>query len=682
MPSGIPASHRSSVVGLKSKKAPPSGHRAPESTSPLGLATAQTAGPTTPPQATSQASPQPATTVLKTLGFVEDANGRAEAVISEGNGVRIVHEGEAFGDHSRIVKITPSSVEIAEVNPTSEPLSNPPTGATLPAQEPAASMSLGYVEKLSGQREIIVAEGDSVQLVQEGSSVAATQTATVSTPTNVGMASVPRKRVFRAEGPQILTAPKALPKLPRQPLQLAVHKAVIPTPSPTVSSKPQFSVKRPMLPVRLARTNSTQRGDVLLLRSALKGQTNEADRKMIGYIEKSSGEVDVIIAERGEVNLVPEAWSRNSQSQTKPDNAPPETVAELRSDPAAPPRRTWPERVPYREPDPRLDLEVVGASIPWPALPAAARLEGGTSGSDPPRGPPDGWQGSPLAKSRLGPYATGPPGEPSEPKLEGQVLTEVPTLGYVQESDGQVYAILPDKGEVRLVRQGEALGEGIRVAEVYQSSISVAHPPELDVTLFVSPDLYSEEELAAAHTPENLDARGPPERASLGRKLKPSGINTAEKAEARRVRLLDQPDVGCADGSPGILDEAAGTPAESPEYLENIAGGQPGPAALEGSSARGAEDDQYAGLNPDAVKETPLPAATRQELFQRPPPGILPLEDFDASPKRSARGEGGVRQVNPLPPTVTLKWNRSAEGSEPAGTRTQNPCLKRAVLHH
>ena len=678
----ISSSHPSSVLGLNSKVAPPPRRHSLESASTLGAAAAGTVEPTTPLQATNQAPPQPATSVLKPLGYIEDANGRAEAVIAEGNGVRIVHEGEAIGEHSRIVKITPSSVEIAEVIPPPESPSNSTMAAALPTQKPTASVSLGYVERTSGQREAIVAEGDSVQLMQEASTVAATQTATVSTPTNVGMASAPGNQVFRADGPQKLTLREALPKLPRQPLQLAVQKAVIPPPTPTVSLKPQVGVKGPDLPLRLARAGSREQMDAPLLRSPLTGQANEAETKMIGYVEKSSGEVDTIIAERGEVKLVPEAWSRNSIPQTEGDQGPPETVAELPSDPAVPPRRTWPERKPDREPHPWLALESPGASIPWPALPAPVRLEEWTSGSDPPRSPPLGWQGSPLAGYWSGPYATGPPGEPRPPNLEGQILTEVPTLGYVQEPDGQVYAILPDEENVRLVRRGEALGEGIRVAGVYQSSIAVAHPPELDVTPFLSPDLYSRGKFASGEELGNLDTRGPRRRTSLGRKLKPSGTNPVEQAEARRVRLLDQPDVGCTDRGPGILDEAAGTPAESPEYLENTVGGQPGPAALEANNGPGVEDDQDAGLNPDAVKGTPPLAATSQDSFQRPPPGILPLEDFDATPKRVAAGEGEVRLVNPPPPTVTLEWNRSALGSEPAGTRTQNPCLKRAVLHH
>ena len=56
--------------------------------------------------------PQPKTTTLEPLGYVEKADGRVEAIISLGERVQVVHEGEIFEDNFRVARISSSTVEL------------------------------------------------------------------------------------------------------------------------------------------------------------------------------------------------------------------------------------------------------------------------------------------------------------------------------------------------------------------------------------------------------------------------------------------------------------------------------------------------------------------------------------------------------------------------------------------
>ena len=146
------------------------------------------------------ASPQPKMTTLEPLGYVEKADGRVEAIISVGEHVQIVHEGDIFEDKFRVAKISSSTVELAENSappaeppfpaevgqrvaqtradkagqtnprPVPEVVSNTGTTRQFDAAsaagglQPAARQELGYVERADGRVEAIVAEGEHVRL--------------------------------------------------------------------------------------------------------------------------------------------------------------------------------------------------------------------------------------------------------------------------------------------------------------------------------------------------------------------------------------------------------------------------------------------------------------------------------------------------------------------------------------
>jgi hypothetical protein len=67
-------------------------------------------------------SPQSATSHavvnFQSIGYIERADGTRQAAVSEGDRVFLVHEGDTFDDHYRVLKITPSSVEVADLPAT------------------------------------------------------------------------------------------------------------------------------------------------------------------------------------------------------------------------------------------------------------------------------------------------------------------------------------------------------------------------------------------------------------------------------------------------------------------------------------------------------------------------------------------------------------------------------------
>jgi hypothetical protein len=56
--------------------------------------------------------PQPTAPPLKAVGYTEKAGGVREAIVSDDQEIYIVHEGETFAKRFRVLKISPSAVEV------------------------------------------------------------------------------------------------------------------------------------------------------------------------------------------------------------------------------------------------------------------------------------------------------------------------------------------------------------------------------------------------------------------------------------------------------------------------------------------------------------------------------------------------------------------------------------------
>lgn len=58
------------------------------------------------------ASPEPDRKILKPIGYVQKANGLVEAIVSEGNGVQVVHVGDTFEEKYTVAQISREAVEV------------------------------------------------------------------------------------------------------------------------------------------------------------------------------------------------------------------------------------------------------------------------------------------------------------------------------------------------------------------------------------------------------------------------------------------------------------------------------------------------------------------------------------------------------------------------------------------
>ncbi len=130
--------------------------------------------------AQSLTAPPPATQTFETIGYVEKPDGTKQAVVSKGDQVFVVHEGEVFDEHYRVLSISFKAVEAADLTvPQSAPVAAPdPTTMASRASSPpprhaanetqttvAAIKPLGFVERPGRPREAVVADEDGVRLV-------------------------------------------------------------------------------------------------------------------------------------------------------------------------------------------------------------------------------------------------------------------------------------------------------------------------------------------------------------------------------------------------------------------------------------------------------------------------------------------------------------------------------------
>ncbi len=151
--------------------------------------------------AQTSAPPPPATKEFQTIGYVEKPDGTRQAVISEGSQVFVVHDGEIFDEHYRVLSISASTVEAADLTVPQPAPTAMPSEPVLLAQlakpvdtSPTADSAkpLGYVERPGRPPESIVSDRDGVRLVPQsseadGSLVARAQPAPAptTTPTSV-----------------------------------------------------------------------------------------------------------------------------------------------------------------------------------------------------------------------------------------------------------------------------------------------------------------------------------------------------------------------------------------------------------------------------------------------------------------------------------------------------------------
>jgi len=305
--------------------------------------------------------PQPKTITLEPLGYVEKADGRIEAIISLGERVQVVHEGEIFEDNFRVAKISASTVKLVE---KSAPLVQSPLMATKEEQgvaqapannagqappgpvpdvvsntsaprqfdgaaadsvsQPPVRQELGYVERADGRIEAIVAEGEHVRLAPGTKSsadsfhVPAPSPATVEV-ANVAPAAISPPDSFSHEFQPVQTSSSAQEAVVLPPVASGSESPTVGMPQGTggkggESQSEQFDI---IQPAPLA-DYSGSRFEVKIPHALVptspaigptvpsNGRETQSAVITLGYVEKAGGKVEAIVEVFGQVYLVHE----------------------------------------------------------------------------------------------------------------------------------------------------------------------------------------------------------------------------------------------------------------------------------------------------------------------------------------------------------------------------------------
>ncbi|HEV2351500.1 MAG TPA: hypothetical protein VG028_16835 [Terriglobia bacterium] len=115
-----------------------------------------------------QAASRPATEhkTIKPSGYVQEASGVIEAIIADGDGVQVVHVGDAYKGSFTVAQISPNAVEVVANAMTPPHSLYRQTG--MAASTLNEAKTAGYVEKPDGTRMDVVAADGTVSLVQTG----------------------------------------------------------------------------------------------------------------------------------------------------------------------------------------------------------------------------------------------------------------------------------------------------------------------------------------------------------------------------------------------------------------------------------------------------------------------------------------------------------------------------------
>ena len=288
--------------------------------------------------------------LLKPLGYVEKAGGRVEAIVSDEDQVYVVHEGETVADKYKVLKISSTAVEVADLTrqqPVPSLSTAPVSGgdkliaaasqrtiaigkssSEASAVEPEAvvtpqagsvsvSKPIGYVEKANGEVQTVIADGEHVRLAPEKDLLAANANSNIKlagkpkvkheTPASAADASSPELTEYAALKPGAVTGP-SFPSTFRPVSMRQVEpdwrsRSSSPTGLPhgeEATSKPTEGTAE----VALTSYESSP-GNSGTASQAL-GFSIPIILKTIGYVERSNGVLEAILSEDDTVYIVRE----------------------------------------------------------------------------------------------------------------------------------------------------------------------------------------------------------------------------------------------------------------------------------------------------------------------------------------------------------------------------------------
>ena len=474
--------------------------------------------------------PSPTTLTLTPLGYVRKPDGTVEAVLGEGEQVQVLHEGEIFADKYKVLKISPSSVEVVEVpaagnglphevrrtrqaiqvaeaqegsagrqalqstkGSTKTPL--PPRGE-LP---PPLSQPLGYVEKENGEVVAVIADGESIQLVTREPIMAGNSKASQQLSAARANPRALDRLQANSQGDVLPRQVLALNALPDTPTFVAaqVRSDIFRRVSGLVSPRVARPEPNAYVPASLiAHLNGP--GAVIVpklinssppVRNA-SDQTTRIDTKpvmltAIGYVQRPNGQVEAILDHNDEVYVVHEG--EVFADKFKALRVSPFAVIAEDLSPQPPESPGTPELAAMADEQPSLGT-ANGSQRPPDRLVkglVASLREGRMRGTDLPahredakqsrlakRAPPKGLRGS---------VARGSPEPLTRVTASNPVRSAPPTpavqlwkpLGYVQKPNGEYEAVVANGDSVYLVHKGEVFAERFKVIDMSASVVEV-----------------------------------------------------------------------------------------------------------------------------------------------------------------------------------------------------------------
>ncbi len=486
--------------------------------------------PTVSPAASSTASvqaPKPATITLTPLGFVRKPDGTTQAVLGEGEHVQVVSEGEVFADKYKVLKISPTSVELAEIAGVSKTLtaglspdtqniqvteaqpqiasvkvpeaaseSLPGASARTADSPSSASKPLGYVEKANGEVVAVLADGEHVQLVKQEPIIAknakpSQQVIAERKPS--GAEEVNPKAEPGGMRAAAVMAPPNTPTVAPAVIQAAVLQRVSKLLNPRSPDLEPVNYIPAFLP-----SSATAPGSVAVPQSASANHppripaenVAHADAKpvtlnTIGYVQKANGQIAAIVDHEDEVYVVhqgevfadkfkalqvsPLAVVAQSLSPPAQDEPQVPDLLAMTNDPPGPgtvgqtPRPPSVSKSAARAVSRRLRAQGPGPS---------AKIGSGGVITLPKRAPP---VRSKVAMARDAPR----PANRSQATTVVRSVSAAPVvsiwkpLGYVQRADGEYEAIVANGDSVYLVHKGEVFAEKFKVIDMSASAVEV-----------------------------------------------------------------------------------------------------------------------------------------------------------------------------------------------------------------
>lgn len=347
---------------------------------------------------------------------------------------------------------------------------------------------LGYVEKSDGKLEAVIMQENEIQVVHVGDRIGDRYRVTKITPELVGavdetVLQIPIPKSAEAQGQRPLeavaltpheTASKpAIPHLARVSHQEAPAGGAVPPRKKTGLTQEIAPVTPPV-------------------------KTHQDDSNSLGYVEKSDGKVETIVADGDSVRLVPsspDVMARvDAPANGQPQGNPVETSTAMASAAGANPSSAFVRPAdkssgPVRETAFRHDPAALAASgspngaISVPASPAPSPTPHSSHASLAPsevseNASVEANRNSPTApQERGGTFALAAARKGMDSSSKASATFIFQTLGYVEIQNGQVEAIVADGAETYLVKRGEVFAGQYQAVSVDQLIVLAVRKP-------------------------------------------------------------------------------------------------------------------------------------------------------------------------------------------------------------